>query len=375
MTRFEQVRPVQHGPTLNPSRRPSPTATAAALPPRFLAALAAITACLGCAADDPGAEMASPGYSAPDLTAALATPLPGAAQLTQLRLESPSPAPPLSARRAAALARDVASALSAVGDSEEAPTRVQVVGDSLVLAAGDASVPFDAAVDVARRTVDALHARALAHRPDRATTVWLYSSADGLARGMQRHAIYAHGHGNPLGLYDPEGHVIVMQVAAAGVGTLAHEVAHVLIDADVPLAPPVVSEGLPALFEVADLSDPAHPRFGAHFRLQTLRDALRSKDPAVSGMVRLDAIFATSVAQFYEPASEHLRYACAREALRWMASQGQDRLWAFYATLREHILEDPDGTKSFALVFGKSPAEANDEWRAWLVSRAAEGMQ
>ncbi len=192
---------------------------------------------------------------------------------------------------------------------------------------------------------------------------------------MQRHAIYAHPHGNPLGLYDQEAHVIVMQVAAAGVGTLAHEVAHVLTDADAPLAPPVIAEGVPALFEVADLSDPAHPRFGAHFRLQTLRDALRSKDPAVSGSVRLDAVFGMPIEVFYEPKTQHLHYACAREALRWMASIGQDKLWTYYATLREHLLEDPDGTRSFALVFGKSPAEANDEWRAWLVSRAAEGMQ
>lgn len=296
---------------------------------------------------------------------------------------TPSPAPTLSPRRAAKLADDVATRVAAVHEAEEAPKHVEVVDGLFVVASGDARAPFNDAVDITRRMAAALYNGPLMHRPDEGAIVWIYSSSATFEKGALHHAVFAQPsvvesstkrasgttHLTDLGYFDPGNRTIVVRTDAGGLGTLAHECAHVLIDADFPKAPPWIGEGLPAVFEVPDLSKPGEVHGKAHFRLQTVRDALASKDPAMAASVRLDALF-TMGDDFYGPLA-HLHYGMAREALRWLDSLG--KMWNFYALFRENVLEDANGTEAFARVFGKSPAEANDEWLAWIRSKDAEG--
>lgn len=104
-----------------------------------------------------------------------------------------------------------------------------------------------------------------------------------------------------------------MRNEGGGLKTLAHEIAHPLIDADAPHAQPWMKEGLPVLFEVVDFSPSGELHFKAHLRLQTLRDALASKDPVLANAVRLAAPF-TKHHEFYRAPS-----TCTT---RWRARPG-----------------------------------------------------
>jgi hypothetical protein len=337
--------------------------------------MSALVACQGGAEGEGSREGA---ITAPRTSSAAVDPAVASAA-PELSLWTPSPAPPLSARRAKDLADDVAKRLEAVRAAEEAPKHVETVDGLFVVAGGDPRAPFDDAVDLTRRLVAALYAGPLTHRPDEGVILWVYSSPETFVHGMMLHAPdVAVSAGQPevrgprplpIGAYDDLRRTIVVRTDAGGRFSVAHEVAHPLVFADFPHAPPWIAEGVPALFEVPDFSKPGEVHGKAHFRLQTLRDALASKDPAVAANVRLDALF-TMALEFYGP-QEYLRYAMAREALRWMDSLG--KLWEFYGTFRENILDDADGTKAFARVFGKSPVEANEQWLTWIRSKDAEG--
>ena len=120
----------------------------------------------------------------------------------------------------------------------------------------------------------------LMHRPDRAVLVFLYPSPSALAVGIS-HQESDTKEPPGLGLFDPEKRTILACPDAKGQMS-GHEIAHPMILADFPHAPAWAMEGLPSLFEVVDLSTPGEIHGKAHFRLQTLRDALASKDPAVA---------------------------------------------------------------------------------------------
>jgi hypothetical protein len=241
-----------------------------------------------------------------------------------------------------------------------------VVDDTIDVIAGDPAAPLDDAVKVTRETVHALWQGPFVHRPDQAVVLWVSSSQAAARALMQRRA---PGSGNDgLGLYDPFSRQIFAAGGPTGWGTLRHECVHPLLHADFPRAPAWLVEGLPALFEVAQIDGDAL-RFGAHFRLQTLRTALA--DPAAATEVKLDTLFTWATDGTFH-AHEALHYAVAREALRWL--HGQGLLWPFYSAWRDGVLGDPTGEAAFQAVVHETPAEATEAWIAWLRSEEAEGM-
>jgi hypothetical protein len=276
-------------------------------------------------------------------------------------------AAPLSPRRAALLAKDVAE-LVPLYRGAFPKGRVQVVGDFFILVAEDPKAPFDAAVSLTQHMVDVLYAGRLAHRPDRAVRVFLYPSPSALAFAISQ----GDGPHEPpgLGLFDAEKRTILACPDANGLLS-GHEIAHPLVLADFPHAPAWAAEGLPSVFEVVDFSIPGEIHGKAHFRLQTLRDALASKDPAVVASVNLDALFAMTTAPLFHEGPEYLHYAESREALRWLDHMG--KLWSWWAAFREAVLDDPTGVATFTKVVGKSPADATADWITWIQSREAEG--
>jgi hypothetical protein len=56
--------------------------------------------------------------------------------------------------------------------------------------------------------------------------------------------------------------------------------------------------------------------------------------------------------------------------MRWLDAGG--KLWPFYQAWRGGVLDDPSGERAFERVVGKTPAEANRAWVAW-VERKADG--
>ena len=106
---------------------------------------------------------------------------------------------------------------------------------------------------------------------------------------------------------------------------------------------------------------------GAHFRLQTLRDAHASKKRAP--LVRLDGLFPLTTRELFDDANWDLHFAMAREALRWLLRR--DLLWAWWHRLRDDILTDLTGQKSFEAVVGPID-KAQDDWIAWIQSPESE---
>jgi hypothetical protein len=335
------------------------------------AVIAALCCLLACEAD-PAAPVSSSALATSSSSAATAA----SSRIAPVPLPGPlTPAPPLSERRAAALSADVAARITAARGAPDLPTHLQPVGDNFVVVAGDAAAPVDAAADVIRRTTDALYNGPLQHRPDRGALVYVYSSQHAYEVGLSLHVFNPPASAaKDIATYDPRSRCILVHTDGAGIFSVAHEIAHVLVGADMPHAPAWLAEGLPSLFELPDFSHPGEIHGKAHFRLQTLRDALASKAPGVAASIRLDALFAmTTWGSFRgDPATEYLHFALAREALRWL-DDDRHELWQFWALMRDTIVEDPEGTAAFTRVVGKSPADATADFLAWVQSPKAEG--
>jgi len=326
-----------------------------------------LLAASGCGGPAPGASPApdaappsalEPAPS-PSLTAsAPPPPPPDAPQLT--------PAPPLSERRAHELSIDLMQRFNdAILGRYPGPPHA-TVDDTFVVISGEPSAPLDAAVEATRETVDALWHYPFAHRPEKSVVVWVASSANTLHALVREHAPYIRDTG--IGMYDPQSRQVFVATGPSGLTVLNHEIVHPLLRADFPRAPAWLAEGLPALFEAGQVRPDGTFAFGAHFRLQTVRTALNK---AEADQVKLDTLFSWSTDAAFRK-NEPLHYACAREALRWLHSQGL--LWPFYAAWRDGVLDDPTGEKAFQAAVHKTPAEATEAWIAWLRSDEAEGM-
>jgi len=279
-----------------------------------------------------------------------------------------TPAPPLSARRAAALADDLRAHLASAQTALHPPPRIRTVAGTIVVAAADPGIPLDSAVIVADETQAALFAGPFQHRPDRVITLFLFSSRD-----AYEHAVHGLAPGAPqdgYGLYDPLTREAFVCTQGASIDSTAHELTHGLLLDDFPHAPHWLQEGVASLFELPDFSQPGQIHGKAHFRLQTLRDALKRR--ATAPLVRLDALFEMTPEEFdagRDPLA-YLHYASAREAMRWLDSKNE--LWPFYGAFRDGVLADPTGEKAFDRVVGKSPSDATADWLHWITSVASE---
>ncbi|HEY3821361.1 MAG TPA: hypothetical protein VGL81_29545 [Polyangiaceae bacterium] len=328
------------------------------------ALLAALFACNGDADPPVAAVHAAPSASS---STALSSP---SVSTSPSPSPPPTPAPPLSPRRAAALAADVAARSADLRSSLGPSARIQTVADLFILVARDPSAPLDAVASLIQRAVDALYAGPFSHRPDRSVVVWVFPSEGAFEQAVSA-ATGLTAEPKGLGIYDPTQRLVLARPDGSGNGSYLHEISHPLEIADFPHAPAWIAEGIPAQLEVVDWSKPGEIHGKAHFRLQTLRDTLAGKDRALAASVNLDAVFAMTDPVAFHAGPEYLRYACSREALRWLDSMG--KMWKFYSLFRDSWLEDKTGVAAFTEVVGKSPADATADWIRWINSREAEG--
>lgn len=292
-----------------------------------------------------------------------------------LRFETPADAAPadvealpLSPFRADLLAKDVADRVRTA--SIFTNRRTVVVADTFVLAMADASAPIDAAADVVRRETAFLWRGIFARRLYEGVTVWVYATRAAYEKARQSFGPKDSLAGD-LSFFDPDHRAIWFCAEGSGLGTLGHELVHPLLagygDGDFPHAPTWLSEGLAALFEVVTYDDKTgDAQFGPHFRIVSLRKALKRTDYAPK--VSLEHLFTLrDDASFKQDRA--LGYALAREALRFMYQEHGDALWRFYRSWRDGILTDPTGERAFASAMdGKTPADVTPEFLAWVQS-------
>jgi len=286
----------------------------------------------------------------------------------------PSVAKPLSDRLAGKLARSVRSSLdySARYVVEFGGGRAEVVDDTFVLVAGDRNAPLDDAMATVHAAAQSLWHAGLQYRPTHAATVWVFASRRNYEKFVADHAPKG-ARSTDLSFYVPESTIvpgtseIFFCTEGQGLGGVGHEIAHHLVRYDFPHAPTWLAEGLPALLESAHPTPDGELHPQAHFRLLTLRTALTKPDYAP--LVRLDVLFGLRDDAAFRR-HEALSYSLAREFLRWADSRHY--LWAFYRLFSEGVLTDETGEKAFATVFGKTPADATDEFLDWIRSKEAE---
>jgi hypothetical protein len=211
----------------------------------------------------------------------------------------PSAVIPLSPRAAASLAADVAKRVEAARSAPDRPKRVIPVAGMFVLADGDDAARLDAAVDLTQRLVNALSGTAFAHPPAKGTTVWIYGTGPFFEQGVRDHThwyTFRKDEHPGYGMYEEQTRTIVVRTDTGGPGDLGHEIVHVLAESDFRRAPIWLGEGVPSLAEVPVFSKGPDGRetvrFGAHFRLQTLRDVLAGHDPDKRAQIRLESLFA-----------------------------------------------------------------------------------
>jgi hypothetical protein len=285
----------------------------------------------------------------------------------------PGVAKPLSDRLARKLARGVEGSqhYSPLFVRKYGGGRTQVVDGTFVLVAGDPSAPLDDVTATVHAAAQSLW-HDLSHRPAHAATVWVFGARKDYERFVAENAP-RDARRSDLSFYVPDASLvegtseIYFCAEGQGVGGSAHEIAHHLIRYDFPKAPTWLAEGLPALLESARPTPDGELHPQAHFRLQTLRTA--QTKPEYAPLVRLDVLFGLHEAAAFRR-HEALFYGLAREFLRWADCRHQ--LWPLYRLMRDGVLTDETGERAFATVFGKTPADATDEFLDWIRSKEAE---
>ena len=247
-------------------------------------------------------------------------------------------------------------------DGSSAP--VQVVGGLYVFVAVDRGGPlFDEAVRVANEGLPLLLSGGrFDKRPDRAVTVYAYSSEERYFEACKKR-LGTKTCDTPFGRYVMDGRFIIANLSR-GVHTCLHEMVHSIVQTDAPMTPAYLDEGIGALMEQPKFDPPGEIHGDTNWRLPDLKQHLDA--------VRLEDLFTMTDAQFRSPKGLLLREAEARYLCKWLDDQGL--LWHFYRAVRDSAANDPHGALSFNNVVGETPAEAQRAWRTWVRRLRFEGQ-
>lgn len=273
-----------------------------------------------------------------------------------------------------------------------ASVRTAVVDSTFLFVDPERTPLFDASLDLARRTLAALRNGRIGAAPLCPVGAYLYATRAAFEDHYRRRG-WPPPAADDWGLYDAASGEIVVDLSRGSrhVPTLAHELAHVLISADGPAAaapspspsPPQASEPWPPdWFQecVASLYEaPVFPAEGEihgvpDWRDVDLRKALAARDPAA----HMASLFGMTKAQFHghmgkgtgrDARLELLHEGVARATCEWLDAQGQ--LWPFYAAWRDATPPDADGVSTFTRILGRSPADADADWAAWVARGAS----
>lgn len=150
---------------------------------------------------------------------------------------------------------------------------------------------------------------------------------------------------------------------ATGMGTLTHELVHLLALFDFPDMPEWFDEGLAALHEEAVLSDDRLTLAGvANWRSRLLRSALDAGElPPLSSVIK---------ARSFRGPGENLNYAQVRCFCLYLQERGL--LSHFYRKLRAAAADDPSGLSTLCELLGAASVRQVDrDFREWVSRQPA----
>lgn len=266
-----------------------------------------------------------------------------------------------------------------------AATHLAVEGNAFVLVAMDAAPTFTQATAYMRRVLTRYFVDRFDTIPSKAAYIVLFSSYDTFDKYSRQH--YGIGGTENLGGYDRDRREIIVDVSAGepSLGSIGHELAHVILDEDFVLAPRWFNECVATVFEQPrwDEDGSLHgAKVGRRYKLLT--DALAS--PSMAPLARFDTLFGMTDAEFlgFDPtvgveatkkdprlmkaarARNLLHHAVARYACLWLDDLDPPKLTAFYRAWREDYATDRTGKATFERIVGEPPEAVQARWAAWV---------
>jgi hypothetical protein len=284
---------------------------------------------------------------------------------------SASPAAPVSASTVPVCPTTLAARIAEAQSLFGAAVRAETVEGAFLFIDPDHTPLFDESVHLAQQALPALRHNRIAPQPLCPVSVYVFASADHF-RAFCGPRGYVPEAGNNLGIYDRQRGVIVTDVSGGRsyVPTVAHELAHVLMDSDAVNAPLWFRECVASLYESPVLAPGDEIHGTDDWRYLQLRPAVNAGDPGA----HLGALFAMSDDDFRartvtgtDGTKYLLHSAAARATCQWLDGQGM--LWPFYRAWRDGFAKDHDGFGAFTRVTGRPPTapEAEAAWRAWVL--------
>jgi hypothetical protein len=208
-------------------------------------------------------------------------------------------------------------------------------------------------------------------QPDRTVLVFVYKSAAKLTAETHKWAPDVPTDRPTSGIYWPVSREIDLVFDPSNPGPLASQIVFPLLEADFPLAPVWLRQGLSGLYTSVDLSKPGeiHGKPGPH--LTTVRSALSTMGPPNSigvSPIGPQSLFLSTTFESFR-GDETVRTALAGEFMRWLDEQ--QKLWDWYHRYRATVATDPTGVGALQLVLGKTVGQIEEEWKNWIRSPAA----
>ena len=258
-----------------------------------------------------------------------------------------------------------------------ASVRVQVEGAFVLVDPQHAAFFQDEAFTV-RRTVASLSAGPF-HKPlEKPVTVSIFGTRDAFVQ-YSKHRYGINADKPRLWAYFIRSTREIVVDGMSGIHSLTHELIHPYIAQDWAHAPAWVDEGIASQFEAPVWGPDGQMHGVRNWRYDGLVEAMRSKDRGPQ--TRVDALFGLPDTEFLgknettDEAKEDVQlwhYATARYVLQWLDQFEPRAMWRFYEEYRDTRDVDPTGEQAFARVVGRTPAEANDAWQAWVRAGARD---
>jgi len=159
----------------------------------------------------------------------------------------------------------------------------------------------------------------------------------------------------PYGYFRSAERVMLINVES-GMGTVVHEMAHALINADFPDVPTWFNEGFASLFEQNRISG------GTISGQSNWRYPIFKRAIDTNAVVRLRHLIKTTTDEFYDD-EDGYNYAEARYLCYYLQEKGL--LQSFYSKFRENSSHDPSGLKTLEEVLQKDIDSIEKEWLQW----------
>jgi hypothetical protein len=252
-----------------------------------------------------------------------------------------------------------------------ADVRLQTVDGALLFIDADRGRLFPETVDFATRALAALRHDRIGVRPLCPVSVYVFASN---LHFLQRcaHSGYLP-EGKEVGVYSEILGEVAVDLSGGRdyVPTIAHEIAHVAMDADVDAKAPLwYRECVASQYEWPVLKGD-EIRGADDWRYKQLRDAVA----AGNREAHLGTLFGMSDEDFRAKVDGGgvdgqrwlLHLGMARSVCQWLDAQGQ--LWPLYRSWRDDFANDPDGVATFTRITGHAPtdADADSAWHAWVM--------